>query len=390
MIKNARAVAVLISAILIASVSNVVPAAFAQGTLPAPVNIAVSDGDQPGAVQISWGQVQAATHYRIGWIALEDYQSYRDAGRDWQEAFTYKDVGRDSEDPQLLTRLTPGILYAFIVGSNASRNGTPSWSEWHWFALATDLTPTDPFDIPVPPPRTLSGEPGPDTGQVTLQWRAAPGAARHMVWSHRFNGSDNRWHEAGSDSSAVVDGLEAGVDYHFSVIAGRRNVENGSIRWSAPSNRISVVALSSPPPVEIVDAAIITAGGKHTCLLHADGEVECWGANGESDTGQADPPEDKFTSISAVYEHTCGIVADASAVVCWGANSEGQSDPPSGEFRVISAGRSYNCGLNPEGIARCWGTNEYGQLDAPDGQFTIMTSGGAHSCGLRPGGLAEC
>ena len=135
MIKNARLIGVLISAILISAVGNGVPATFAQGTLPAPVNIAVSDGDQPGAIEISWDQVQAATHYRIGWIALEDYESYRDAGRNWLEAFTYKDVGRYSENPQLLTRLTPGMLYAFIVGSNASRNGTPSWSQWHWFAL---------------------------------------------------------------------------------------------------------------------------------------------------------------------------------------------------------------------------------------------------------------
>ena len=386
---HARVLPVLISAILIAAIGSGVPAAFAQGILPAPVNIAVSDGDQPGAIEISWDPVQAATHYRIGWIALEDYESYRDAERDWLEAFTYKDVGRNSDNPQLLTRLTPGIPYAFIIGSNASRNGAPAWSEWQWFILATDPTPTDPFDFPVPSPRTLSGEPGPDTSQVTLRWRAASGAVMHMVWSHRFDGSDNGWHEGGSDS-VVVDGLEAGVDYHFSVIAGHRNVENGSIRWSVPSDRISVVALSSPAPVETADTTIIAAGGKHTCLLNTDGRVECWGANGEADQGQADPPDGEFTSISAGYEHTCGILASKRTAVCWGDDSVGQSSPQSGHFTAIDSGRAHTCALLDDGTVKCWGSNEYGQLNTPSGAFIAVSAGGAHSCGLRENGRVEC
>ena len=51
--------------------------------------------------------------------------------------------------------------------------------------------------------------------------------------------------------------------------------------------------------------AAVSAGGNHTCRLDADGIATCWGASGDADKGQADPPDGSSIAISAGYEHTC-------------------------------------------------------------------------------------
>ena len=142
-------------------------------------------------------------------------------------------------------------------------------------------------------------------------------------------------------------------------------------------------------------ANAVAAGGKHTCLLQNDGpetgsNIVCWGANGEADKGQADPPAGRFTSVSAGYEHTCGIT-DTGTASCWGDDSSGQSAAPTGQLIAIDAGRAHTCALQSDGTAQCWGSNKSGQLDAPAGtSFTAITTGGQHSCGLRQDGRVEC
>ncbi len=41
-----------------------------------------------------------------------------------------------------------------------------------------------------------------------------------------------------------------------------------------------------------------------------------------------------FASVSAGYEHTCGVRADGS-VACWGRAQEGQTLPPEGKFASV-------------------------------------------------------
>ena len=98
-----------------------------------------------------------------------------------------------------------------------------------------------------------------------------------------------------------------------------------------------------PTPIPYVynvdaDAAnSFAAGGKHTCMLQFDGTAVCWGANGDSDKGEADPPSGvSFTAIAAGYEHTCGI-NDRDLAECWGDDSSGQSIPPGGRMTHIDA-----------------------------------------------------
>lgn len=76
----------------------------------------------------------------------------------------------------------------------------------------------------------------------------------------------------------------------------------------------------------------VAAGGLHTCGLRDDGEIECWGAGtyegdcwpedldvkSRFDCGQAMPPPGPFTEIAAGLFHTCGLHPDGQ-IECWGA-----------------------------------------------------------------------
>ena len=134
---------------------------------------------------------------------------------------------------------------------------------------------------------------------------------------------------------------------------------------------------ATPPEGEFLS---VSAGHYHTCGVTTDADAVCWGSNYSEDyarsrdfflwdsdnrdgvprvleddyySGQANPPEGKFQSVSAGSFHTCGVKTDGS-VACWGSNSAGQSTPPDGAFRSVSAGRGHSCGLATDGAVRCW------------------------------------
>jgi serine/threonine protein kinase len=74
--------------------------------------------------------------------------------------------------------------------------------------------------------------------------------------------------------------------------------------------------------------------------------------------------ETSFLSVSADWEHTCGVTSSGS-VACWGADSYGRSSPPSGIFKSVSAGGAHTCGVTSSGSVACWGFDENGQSTPP-------------------------
>ena len=168
----------------------------------------------------------------------------------------------------------------------------------------------------------------------------------------------------------------------------------------------------------------VSAGSRHTCGVRADGSVTCWGSNDHghrvernpgatfqpTDTlnpsklnkhggdnrraGQASPPIGSFHSVSAGYDHTCGIRTDGF-IVCWGSHAPSWSDAPplartqttapEGVFRSLSAGISHSCAVRNDGVVICWGYNDYGHTNPPG--YAAMSSNGAdYLCEKLPRG----
>ena len=139
---------------------------------------------------------------------------------------------------------------------------------------------------------------------------------------------------------------------------------------------VAAVALGQQPDVE-----------PHSCALHANGRVSCWGAGYGGLLGQGDdlehwvpvevPGLTDVVSISAGIQHTCAVHGDGG-VSCWGANGLGQlgdgtvesSSRPQrvpglrGVAAVASSGHT-NCALHDDGSVSCWGWSGMGMT--PDG-----------------------
>ena len=87
----------------------------------------------------------------------------------------------------------------------------------------------------------------------------------------------------------------------------------------------------------ITDAKAVTAGGEHSCAVHEDGAISCWGNNYDGQLGNGQGGEDVFSSIPV----SVAGITDAEAV---------------------SAGWDYSCALHQDGTVSCWGHSFTGQL----------------------------
>ncbi len=92
-----------------------------------------------------------------------------------------------------------------------------------------------------------------------------------------------------------------------------------------------------------VSVVAIATGNRHSCARLADGNLKCWGENGNGQLGQSDTndrgdnalemqdfllpimlgTDRSVTAVGAGDEHTCAILDDNS-LRCWGKNSQGQ------------------------------------------------------------------
>ena len=171
----------------------------------------------------------------------------------------------------------------------------------------------------------------------------------------------------------------------------------------------------------------LALGYDHGCAIANDGETYCWGLDGNSGTlGRGSITNTVsvpakivgghlFTGISSHDPHTCGLLANGTAM-CWGRDngSLGRGIPvgnlalPSpvqgGPWSAVSAGVLATCGIDLLNAAWCWGITQRGVLGNPSfttTQFSpipVATSvafqsiamGWVHVCALTMGGDPYC
>ena len=226
-----------------------------------------------------------------------------------------------------------------------------------------------------------------------------------------------------------------------------------SLGAAAPgSGRIETPQESRPGPA----ATRIAASGYHTCAVTADGDVDCWGDNslrfrlGDPSVYVAMSPIPALGVRDAVAVtigdsasgtgdgHTC-VLHEDQTVSCWGSDSEGvlgqgtpgspvaqQEDPTGGDPTVpvvrpasglavptkvpgigdavdVTAGARFTCVVHADGTASCWGSNVAGSLgdgtqqsrDWPQkvtglSDLVGIAAGWGHACGLHAGGSVSC
>ncbi len=184
----------------------------------------------------------------------------------------------------------------------------------------------------------------------------------------------------------------------------------------------------------------LSVGGKFSCALRRGGSMDCWEAANRwyelpARTFQREGP---YTSVSAGYEHQCGVLV-AGHVECWsdfdihgfgsavhakvlfgvrpcrrvGGCSPGVevlevSRGSQGSFVSVSAGLGYSCGLREQGGVECWEwsggslpeqwwglewaywSDDPVEVTPPAGVFTMVSAGWGNACGLRRSGELEC
>jgi len=132
--------------------------------------------------------------------------------------------------------------------------------------------------------------------------------------------------------------------------------------------------------------AEVATGIVLTCARREQGQVTCWGKN-----GQMVSPVGSFTSVSGGWYHACGLREDGTAA-CWGDPESGVEDTPDGGFVDVDAGVRHACGVRPDGSIECWGLEDDLQYvdPAPPGTFVDVECGGIHCCALTDEGHIVC
>jgi alpha-tubulin suppressor-like RCC1 family protein len=187
----------------------------------------------------------------------------------------------------------------------------------------------------------------------------------------------------------------------------------------------------------------VDAGGYHTCVVLPEGNVRCWGFNGDGRLGygQTESIGDDETpaaagdvdvggpvlQIATGSTHTCALL-EGGNVRCWGRNSDGQlgyantehigdDEAPAaagdvdigGRAIQLATGGSHTCALLETGNVRCWGRGVEGQLGyantepigddeipAAAGDVAVgaavgqISAGFGHTCALLVSGEVRC
>ena len=229
-----------------------------------------------------------------------------------------------------------------------------------------------------------------------------------------------------SDAVSITAGRE-----HFCALHSTGKVSCWGRNRYGPLGNGTFVNSNRPVNVSSInDAIAISSGYSHTCALLTDGPISCWGANwfgefgdGTSGSNSNNYPTPRKTlnvsnavQIATGLEHTCALHRD-STISCWGLNTRGQlgngteTDSPVptkvlgiDDAAAIAAASNYSCALHLDSTVSCWGNNYVGQLgdgttddsSVPvkvlgiDDAVSIVSSPDLYLCAFREGSRITC
>jgi alpha-tubulin suppressor-like RCC1 family protein len=122
----------------------------------------------------------------------------------------------------------------------------------------------------------------------------------------------------------------------------------------------------------------VAAGTGHTCAVHANGRVSCWGAGAFIGPGlpTVTPPVaidlPRAVSVAVGIQAACALL-EGGTVSCWGDLGRGPEGPRAvmkedgtalAGVSTLAGGSLAFCGLTPAGT-HCWGDNSEGELARP-------------------------
>lgn len=186
---------------------------------------------------------------------------------------------------------------------------------------------------------------------------------------------------------------------------------------------------------ECIELPTLALGREHACAVSDGGRVVCWGddSSGQLGDGESSDYQRGGSHVAGLYDavqvatamqgtHSCALRANGQ-VVCWGENGDGQLGDDSTTDRskpvtvggiqdalMVSAGSTFSCALLQSGEVRCWGDGNDGRLgrdsttdsrtpiavlagEAGNGNLTgavYLSSGERHTCAVLADGKAVC
>ena len=119
--KTSVVVLAVLSLAILVSVSGG-DVAQARDVWPGPDVVAATNGLNPGEAVITWNRLAEGSYYRVGWVAQADREVGADGDAQWREGFVFADVANRGQAFHLITGLTPGVEYEFVVASHDGRH----------------------------------------------------------------------------------------------------------------------------------------------------------------------------------------------------------------------------------------------------------------------------